>query len=181
MRRIAIITLLTLAMTTVAPIAEANYFGLSGGDGCCRFPDNAVHTIHFDVVPNASYRDAMQHGFDHLNNGTVISTKKISEADAGWRTDIYFIADSTYAASVKGLWQCQEKNDAEECERAKVFLNRPGLDGEGMWAKKHVSCHELGHSVGLDHANKLDSCMEQGLDEPRYYKDHDKNHLDSRW
>jgi hypothetical protein len=153
-----LVALVTFSLCLASPAANANYFGLSGGDGCCRFADNKEHTFHFAIVPNQSYRDAMNHIFNHLDNGTVMTTKKVDNTSA---TDVVFIAESMGPATLSGKYQCQSVNGAGECEKAKVWLNRAGLDGEGQHAKDHTACHEVGHSVGLSHAYQLSSCMEQ--------------------
>ena len=72
-------------------------------------------------------------------------------------------------------------NSAGECEQAEVRLNRTNLDGEGQHAKDHTACHEVGHSIGLDHSYTIDSCMEQGITEPKYMSDHDKEHVNNRY
>jgi hypothetical protein len=121
-----LVAFVALALSFVAsPVAEANYFGLSGGDGCCRFADNKEHTFHFAVVPNQSYRDAMNHAFDHLDNGTVMTTRKVENTSA---TDVVFIAESMGPVYLSGKYQCQSENSAGECEKAKVWLNRAGLE-----------------------------------------------------
>ncbi|MGH2750139.1 MAG: matrixin family metalloprotease [Actinomycetota bacterium] len=60
-------------------------------------------------------------------------------------------------------------------------MNRSKLDGEGQNAKDKVACHELGHSTGLDHTGNADSCMQQGIPNPKYYSDHDKSHINDKY
>lgn len=157
----------------------ANYFGLSNGDGCCRFADNGEHTFNFVTTGNQSYVDAMNHAFDHLDNGTDMTTKKVDKTSV---TDVLFYADFFGGCCAHGTWQCHlPPNAAGECESGDAKLNRSNLDGAGQHAKDHTACHEIGHSTGLDHSHAIDSCLEQGIDEPKWMSEHDKEHISGRW
>jgi hypothetical protein len=57
-------------------------------------------------------------------------------------------------------------------------------DGRDCWAsgacRKHYACHELGHTLGLQHPNGLynpDTCMGYASSHPHVLKIHDEQHL----
>lgn len=165
--------------STGGGIASANYYGPSNGDGCCLFPDNREHTFYFVDTPNQSYVDAMNHAFDHLDNGTNMTTKKVDWTSV---TDVLFYARYYGGCCSHGAYKCIDTNSAGECEQAEAKLNRSNLDGEGQHAKEKVACHEVGHTTGLDHAYSVSSCMEQGINgPPKWMADHDKNHINNRY
>ena len=120
----------------------------------------------------------MNHAYNHLDNGTDMSTLK---PGAGATTDVWFYAKHYGGCCWHGMWDCEDVNSAGECESGDAKLNRSNLDGEGEHAKEHTACHEIGHSTGLDHAYEVISCMRQGIDEPKWLADHDKNHINDRW
>ena len=101
----------------------------------------------------------------------------------GNSTDVFNWAGNYGPSSLHGRWDCAYTNSAGECESGDLLLNRESLDGEGQNAKNHTACHENGHSIALDH--ELDdtraSCTHQGLDEPWWFSDHDKNHVSGRY
>jgi predicted Zn-dependent protease len=47
---------------------------------------------------------------------------------------------------------------------------------------KKIACHEVGHTVGLDHTS-YDSCLRSNATTAPVegYSDHDKNHMDSEY
>ncbi|HYP23964.1 MAG TPA: hypothetical protein VEV43_10345 [Actinomycetota bacterium] len=181
MRATRLLTVAVLAgvtLTSLLPRAEANYFGPV--DGCCEYADNAEHTVYYEIVGNQSYRDAFDHIVGHLDNATVMTTKKVDTKTSA--TDVRMIADYVGGSGFHGEWDCTALNSAGECETAKLTLNRGSLDGAGQHNKDKVACHEMGHSVGLDHAYQISSCMEQGLDgPPRFFADHDKTHINNHY
>ena len=120
----------------------------------------------------------MNHAYNHLDNGTDMTTKKVDQTSV---TDVLFYADYFGGCCSHGSWQCQSTNSAGECETGDAKLNRSNLDGEGQHAKEHTACHEIGHSTGLDHSYAIDSCLEQGITEPKWMSDHDKEHINGRW
>lgn len=177
-RRVTLLVCGVLFLVFFAPgFASANYFGPSNGNGCCLFADNGEHTFYYAEPGNQTYRDAMNHSFHHLDNGTKMTTKKVDPSSV---TDVWYWADYFGGCCIHGQWDCVSTNSAGECESADVMLNRSNLDGEGQHAKDHTACHEIGHSVGLDHAYQINSCLEQGIDEPRWMASHDKDHINSR-
>ena len=112
-RATAGIVVLAVAGILAAPgWAAANYFGLSNGDGCCRFADNGEHTFNFVKTGNQAYLDAMNHAFNHLDNGTDMTTKKVAQTSV---TDVLFYADYFGGCCSYGSWQCQSPNNAGEC------------------------------------------------------------------
>lgn len=180
MRRAKLLMLVTLASSmlySIVPEAGANYFGPV--DGCCLYADNSEHTVFYETVGNQSYRDAFDHIFNHLDNATVMTTKKVDTKTS--TTDVRMIADYVGGEGFHGEWDCTDTNSAGECETGKLIINRGSLDGKGQDNKDKVACHEMGHSTGLDHAFQISSCMEQGLDEPRYFADHDKTHINNHY
>jgi hypothetical protein len=176
-RRIILITSSLWLALAFPEAVTANYFGPV--DGCCRYADNAEHTINYHVVGNQTYRDAFDHAFNHLDNATLMSTRKVDSPNSP--TDVRMVADYIGPVGLHGRWSCTDVNSAGECESGTLYLNRGDLDKSGQHAKDHTACHELGHSTGLDHSHSIDSCLEQGTSEPKWMSEHDKEHINDRY
>jgi hypothetical protein len=60
-----------------------------------------------------------------------------------------------------------------------VFQNT--TDGNGCWnygpCRRHYACHEIGHTLGLQHTSGSTSCMSYSTSHPEGLRPHDEEHL----
>lgn len=162
------------------PPANADSFALcSGATGC--LPDNKDHTYCWsaDFQQHAVMRDAGNYAMSNMVSQTTYSKTFVSECTE--LTDVVWIRDPTLGAGVRGAYECQAFNSADECEWSHVWLNPSELDDD--LNRNKTACHELGHSLGLTHHDPpFGDCMVSGAvtSGHQQYNDHHVTHIDNR-
>jgi hypothetical protein len=172
--------------------ASANYFG-TGSGGCCLFADNSSHT--FNYASMVSYnRSSMYDRRLYMNDWTALSTSYDSSPDS--QTDVvgydeyyttYWGLDwdgSETGFNIYGYSKCVSTSgtSAGRCQRNEVRFDLADTDGWSDSNRRKLACHEMGHTVGLDHTD-YDSCLRSNSTTAptEGYSDHDKSHMDSKY
>lgn len=172
--------------------AGANFFG-QGAGGCCRFADNGHHTMFYNAL-ESNMRTAAEHGrVNSLDNPTDMSTQLLGSENS--QTDAVHY-DQNYTTYWNIDWdglifgvnwwaatRCTSTAGANPgtCQRAEIRYDTPDMNAIGDTGRKQTACHEIGHSVGLDHSSDGGSCMHTGNTGATGYAQHDKNHINGRW
>ncbi len=90
-------------------------------------------------------------------------------------------SDADPGGKVIGLTQCMSLSGAR-CQRFDIYLDRSWEDGVNDALRRHLACHETGHSLGLKHAggSNPDSCM--NLPALEAYSGHEvKDHINANY
>jgi hypothetical protein len=173
-------------------LAEANYFG-TGGSGCCLYADNANETFNYDST-TSSTTNALDYAKSNLSDNTDMTTSYVGD---GAQTDFvgydqyyttYWGLDwdgSSTGFNIFGATKCVSTDGADSgtCQRAEGRFDLADFDGFTALEKRAVTCHELGHGIGLDHSTDSTSCMQTNDPSPgdKYYSSHDIAHINGRW
>jgi hypothetical protein len=174
-------------------IVRADPFGV-GPPAAGFFPDNATHTN----CMTASIVDEGLVGVARwaMDNSLEPTDMIVTEDDACYSyTDVWWFEDDL-GAGTRGRWECWDlSTNGDVCLSANVLLNKTELD-QGPYDyedRRKTACHELGHSVGLEHGNGKNDCMVNGAIEDvdpndptdpkwRHYGNHHKDdHINAMW
>lgn len=95
-----------------------------------------------------------------------------TESDA----DFYVLERTFDRDGVIGLYSCPDPLSSSICDQGKMELNRTFRDRS--WDLRRAGgCHELGHSVGLDHGG---ACMKASVSSADLYlKSHNVSHINN--
>ncbi len=176
-------TLGALAGLAVVPSAEAapttNTFGSTKCVGsprnCVNIADNALHTWYWEgkfgnQIPGIAA--AMQAAVNDYEVKTDLTTAKSARS----KTLDVQVTDYNYGLTgILGWVECRPgsktngKDPNRTCDRQKLRLNGSYPQQFNTAAKRlSLSCHELGHTVGLRHTADVTSCMRSPFDDARF-------------
>jgi len=174
-----------------AGLARANYFGMSGA-GCCLFADNGHETFNYDSTTTA-VNNALDYAKSNLASQTDMTVAYVSD---GPQTD-YVGYDQYYTtfwgldwdgsqtgSNILGATKCvsTEGANAGTCQRAEGRFDLADTDVLTLAQKRFLTCHELGHGIGLDHSTDSTSCLQTGQAySVTHYSAHDVAHINGRW
>ena len=172
------IAALVVAGTTAVSQAD-NYSGAKGSQGLGCQPntaikaDNGNHTFFYIDISSGNASASTNTRQDDLNPTNIDTSMDGSES---WQTDV-LVRDQYYTTycgydwfqgpddpddtGTFGLSTCDDTNPADECEQHTVRLN--------LWLTEYygyrawLTCHEFGHTVGLEHDGNNASCMQRKL------------------
>lgn len=167
---VVVIGVLVLSVFSAAQTARADIYG-TGGSGSGYKPDNSAHTFCFDPsYSSITGQNNARASAGTLDNQTTMFDTQVPSctgtSDALWRR--------TYDG-VDGSYTCLALNGAGECESSAVRVNFENMDSYDDW--RQTTCHELGHSVGLNHAS--DDCMGTDEDLQSYSVPHHVDHINN--
>lgn len=157
-----------------APPAGANGFG----PPCCYHADNANHTYYNNQLTQG-VADRMDYAMGTRLESTDMTTDKFQSFNGD--TDI--VAYDTYYGTDAshqwwGLYTCEATvaSDPTKCNQAYLRFNL-------SWGTPTtaVTCHEVGHSVGLDHSSLSTSCMQPVAGTANDFDTHDRSHINDRY
>lgn len=174
----AVVSALVVALSGMtAPKANADPWPTDWGEDYGVFnPDRGAHTycFHDAEPPVAALRNRMIAAMDHLAASTDASTFEMVPCDtssSGGQTDVVWrgatvIVNGTEAI---GLTECRRRFDNGLCDRYRVTVNGSlirshyGADDNRNRQYRKTACHELGHTLGLNHFNAPhESCQRVG-------------------
>lgn len=75
-------------------------------------------------------------------------------------TDTIWVADQNLPAGTRGTYQCLGFNYGGYCSSSVISLNPDELTD--TLNRRKTACHELGHSLGLEHHTTYSDCMQNG-------------------
>lgn len=198
-RMLAAIAVTIALLASFAP-ANANWFGPSGagggGAGSCPTGGNITEDKNVDfhnVDPSAALTDGSSFTRSLLAS-TALSVSYTSpqntsidvllgdqyydsfcEAALGvqWTTDGF--------SGLRGLQVCDYLN-GNRCGQGVVRISNHYFDQHGQQGDRWITCHEVGHAIGLAHRNDAAGCMRDGVDVSNAsYTGHDTNHFSANW
>lgn len=144
------------------------------------------HTAGYDshvTFNKISLTSDMSTAVNWNNSNNVLTTKLTtsvySNSSYQREVDIY---DANYGATGwAGRWYCQRSALQGECLVGVVQLNTHY--GYDTAMRRQLVCHEIGHSLGLNHPTSGTSCVRTGSDATTwsytYLSTHDKGHINS--
>ena len=162
--------------------ASADEYG-NGEDQAGYRPDNSQHSYCFRQNFDGDNARAAAHRAmgTVLDDQTTMSRDWHGECDN--QVDVMFRYDSL--DGVDGEWVCLDL-DGDICLSGRVSFDPTYLDGINDW--EQTTCHEVGHSVGLDHASwdcmwyyDYDGLLRRFADHHVYHINHDRCYRRDRY
>lgn len=179
--RLCVLAIAGLVLAWPAGFAAADTFP---GNYDHRVADDAIHTYCLtSSFALEDHKQVAEYAMYYLDETTDMSDSVqgcLSYTDVWWY-------DVDLSGTLRGQRVCAKVGDIPSvCDRSNVSLDFPQLDiGTNDWEdRRKTSCHELGHSVGLDHDTV--SCMITG-EVPstalqwRRYSTHDVGHINTQY
>lgn len=150
---VASATAATVAVVAIQPAATAHQSGWRA--------DNTSHVWCFgdSTEGKPAVREAMEYSMNNLDGQTQMS--EVGPGGCDSLTDVQF-AEGFVGNGVRGEWRCISFNNNGVCFKSRVTLNKDIIDrddGPYELNLKKTACHEVGHSVGLDHHPRPGDCM----------------------
>jgi hypothetical protein len=164
---------LSLGVVGLAAVpAGAQAFGPSG---CCLYADNANHT-YYPWSLTAGTLSSLRFAMGFRLDSTDMTTDEFQSQDAN--TDVVAV-DVAYGTDAShswwGLWTCDTlvSGSSTQCNKGTMRFNLSWGTPDAV-----IACHEVGHSVGLDHSLETSSCMVQPTSPTADdFSTHDRSHI----
>jgi hypothetical protein len=164
---------LSLGVVGLAAVpAGAQAFGPSG---CCLYADNANHT-YYPWSLTAGTLSSLRFAMGFRLDSTDMTTDEFQSQDAN--TDVVAV-DVAYGTDAShswwGLWTCDTlvSGSSTQCNKGTMRFNLSWGTPTAV-----LACHEVGHSVGLDHSLETSSCMVQPTSPTADdFSTHDRSHI----
>ena len=185
-RKAAVVATISMAAIGIPKPASANWYGATNNTGCAspNKADNQTHTIYYSDL-ESGMSSALDWYRGYLDDNTAVTPQLVGSPTSTTDAVVYDFDYTTYCGltwdanpgNVAGLTTCVSTNGSSECEKHEVRF-----DSGEYWAwsgtqMQGLACHEMGHSLGLDHSGEGSSCMLDGQLDNTGYTDHDKAHL----
>ena len=199
-RRVRTVVAVSAALPTLFTTGSShatNWDTLSGGIGTCngssgssgsgRPADNDLHTYNFQDLTAAVSGPAAD-SMAYYNATAEVDTQSVALSsttdavlfDQDYTTWCGETWDAPGTQALIGLRECIAANSASRCERSEIRFDYPDFSGKSALEREYYTCHEIGHSFGLNHrSSNPNGCMNADFDLVTSITDHDKNHLDS--
>ncbi|MEU7004534.1 hypothetical protein [Nonomuraea sp. NPDC046570] len=177
-------------------------------------PDKASHSYCYTSSVSATSKSYIPGAMNYLNERTAIPGVSFhsscdtqnSDGDGSPATDVAWFDMWVDGAYGEATCKIRTASDSGVCDQAFVKLNTGTLNAAARPHQQYIktSCHELGHTVGLNHYSALASppeppagdfsqphdCMMSGdvdkMPDPTgswlwQYNDHHVNHINGWW
>lgn len=150
---------LTAVLAGPGPDALAQPFGPGACGGNCPYADNNLHTFYYNNV-NLKTIDSIEVARTRQLNPTDMDSVVYysSNADTDVIVEDGYFSTGPYA-NAAGVWTCMTTvagSNSTKCNQGRLLINT--RYGDATYAR---ACHEIGHSVGLDHSESTSSCVYQ--------------------
>lgn len=186
-RRVVVGVAIPAAVVLGAPQALAGHFGSNGsGDDGVRLTPNKNYHVQGRALTTTASGNASDTVFtDYAPTNLVVQW---SSGAASCTGDVC-IYDSDYGDNGwLGLYDCDLGTSAGShpnmtCSRGRVLLNQWSGLPSGVALSEYNICHELGHSVGLNHNSHNSSCVKRYVDGGRAntLSGHDVEEIDAHY
>lgn len=109
-------------------------------------------------VPSGTLRDRIQSAEVYLEGATNVDVRMINcNLTGSGQTDVRWTNSSSVPTF--GLTDCWVWNSNNLCDRYSAYINKSAIDSNSNVNHKanqyrKSACHELGHTVGLEHWNR---------------------------
>ena len=157
--------------------APAHAYTTWGGDfgNGYYFADNSNHTYYNNGLA-PQHEIAMDYAMGTRLEATDMTTDKFES----WNNDTDVVAyDDDYGVTTwRGQWHCEVEVSSSVCNRGEIEINlHNGISNSVL------TCHEVGHSVGLLHYTLTDTCMYHTYSPtyPSDYNAHEKAHINAKY
>ena len=175
---------LVVAATLAGGIATvtATNFGPQGncGDGycCVCYANNSKHKI-WQPNLNRGFENSMDWARLNVYAPTDLEVPKVGKHG---NSDVAAYSADYDDSGWYGIVDCIDYKSKSTCAHWHLHINYqygPYTEHE----RRAISCHEYGHTVGLQHTTDPDSCMTVALPAniPLRLRRHDKKHINKRY
>ncbi len=182
-RRILVAATSAVAVALAAATVAATNFGPQGdcGDGrcCVCYADGTRHTLW---QPNLG--EAFENAFDWARREIYAPTDlRVPKVDTHGASDVAAYQDDYGDTKWFGIVDCIDYVNDNVCSHWHLHVNS-SYGPYTRHQRRVLACHEFGHTVGLQHVNDDDSCMDNngalGSERARL-RDHDIRHINRRY
>jgi hypothetical protein len=178
-------TLLAAAAVTAILISaggsvDASNFGPQGncGDGycCVCYANNKTHKVFYSL--STQFKRAMNYVRTNIYNPTDVNTVGSSHANS----DVAAFTMNYQYSGWYGVVDCIDYKNKKVCDHWHLHTNTfygPNSRKEA----RAISCHEFGHTLGLQHTSASGTCMKSAAPSalPLRLRKHDRQHLNKRY
>lgn len=172
---------LTVATTIRSPSAGADPFGGGPPDQGYQ-ADSTTHTYCYGAGFNTDLRDEADYVMSTLDTTTDMSDAFLTCAPTS--TDAQFF-DANLPSGVRGRYTCTVLSGNDICLAAELTVDpaQINIGDSDYYDRLKTFCHELGHSVGLQHGATKTDCMingeipDVGIQWRRYSTHHIDDHI----
>lgn len=156
------------AVAASGGIAVADYYAVGPPEAGWK-PDNSEHTYCFGGnYTGNNMRDAAHAKMAGLDNQSTMARNYLGFCNQD--TDARFGLENL-PGSVIGQYTCPVRS-GNYCLHAVLSYDDAAIVGSGQWLQ--VTCHEIGHSVGLFHGSN--DCM---VNQGNTYSNHHQQHINN--
>jgi hypothetical protein len=140
-----------------APASATNFAGCSAAYAGPCYANNSNHYFSYGLDPEwRAAQEATRTGsYETTDLNTFLSAHAGSNGVA--ISDVHVGKDPGLPSGIAGLYTCQEYEGNFRCYHAHISYS-PAFDeflGDSADFKRHIACHETGHSLGLRHSDNL--------------------------
>lgn len=142
------------------------------------------HSVYFENVDTAQYNatiNRMENVYEPISGITMWETISFQNADV-------YVMDGYFGTSEYAGWtQCTDgaahgggSGRWEWCKPQLIMYNlsRTGYFFNGKTRRRMIACHEMGHTLGLQHTTADSSCMEVDANTNTTIRQHEIDHLE---
>lgn len=176
---------LLASLVALAGIAWANTFGTDGANAVWFNETNFQRYWYEDASMNGEWKDAA----NWVRSTSINPTHMYSVIRQAHDSSDVAVYRRNMAGNIVGVADCIDEGgsedgvpqDGERCRHWHVTISTD-FDPYPQAEKRHVLCHEFGHTVGLQHytgTGSTDSCMKEPAN--TRWGSHDRFHVNNHY